>query len=213
MKRLWGLFSAALVVMSLAGSEAQAGRILVATDDGSIGGFTLTNTGFSGGVTTLSYVGQPNAQSFITHVNGVLISPNEPTALSPAPIILTVTPVVGGYDVSLVPPVYTQSVGATAGSQALLGFSLSTGSIFGPSIFNLAGTIKSLMANNDPTYDFSNYANGGSQFITLSATQFGGGPPTSPTYSRMSVALLRVRVRSPKLPYPSRLRSPCWASA
>jgi hypothetical protein len=61
------------------------------------------------------------------------------------------------------------------GSEALLGFSLSTGSIFGTSIFNLEGTITSLMINNDPTYDFSPFALGGSQFITLTGSTFGGG--------------------------------------
>jgi hypothetical protein len=175
MKRLWGLFSAALVVISLAGSEAQAGRIVVQTDDGSIGGFTLTNTGVSGGVTTLLYTGTPNPNSFVNHVNGSLLATPEPTEVSPMPITFTVTPVVGGYSVALVPPVYTQSVGATAGSQALLGYSLSTGNIFGPSIFNFEGAIKSLMANNNPNLDFSSFALGGSQFVTLTGTQFGGG--------------------------------------
>jgi hypothetical protein len=175
MKRPWSLFVAALVVISLAGSEAQAGRIVVQTDDGSIGGFTLTNTGISGGVTTLLYTGTPNPNSFVTHVNGDLLATPEPTEASPTPITFTVTPVAGGYNVSLVPPVYTQSVGATAGSQALLGFSLSTGNIFGPSIFNFEGKITSLMANNDPNFDFSSFALGGSQFITLTGTTFGGG--------------------------------------
>jgi hypothetical protein len=185
MKRRSVLFAAALVVISLAGSGAQAGRVVVLTDSGNIGGFTITNTGINNGVATLLYTGTPNPSSFMNNVNGAVVSP-EVTEISPGPITFTVKATSpGNYAVSLVPPIYTQSVGGTVGSQALLGFDLTSGGTFGTTFFNVIGNITSVMANNDPTYDFSSFTAGGSQNITLTATSFAGGASSFATLFSM----------------------------
>jgi hypothetical protein len=174
MKRRSLLFAAVLAVIGLAGSAAQAGRVVVSTDSGTIGGFTLTNTGISGGITTLVYTGTPNTTSFINTVNGSTVTP-EVTSVQ-GPITLEVKQVgPESYDVTLVPPAYHQSVGPT-GTQAELTFNAQTGvaPAILPNFFNVSGQILALIMNNDPTYDFSKFALGGSQNITLTATSFTG---------------------------------------
>jgi hypothetical protein len=176
MKRRSVLFAAALAMLSLAGSAAQAGGILVKTDAGSLGAFTMTNTGISGGTATILISGIPNATNAITTVNGLPVTP-EVTTFG-GPVTLQVTATGGGnYNLSLVPTEYQKTVGATAGAQAIMNYTISTGLAPSglPNFFNVTGNITSLVANNNPTYDFSKFANGGELNATFTATQFGGG--------------------------------------
>ena len=74
MKRRLFLVAAAWAVMSLVGSPAPAGTVVI-TDSGSIGGFKMTNTGISGGTATILITGEPNTQSQINTVNAVSVAP------------------------------------------------------------------------------------------------------------------------------------------
>jgi hypothetical protein len=176
MKRRSVLFAAACAVMTLASSAAQAGTV-VFSDSGSLGGFTMTNEGISGTTATILISKLPNAQSFINNVNGVVV-PQEPVSVN-GPVTLLVTPTGGEeYSLALSPPEYTKSVGGTAGSQAQLMFNQTLGVAPTklPSFFNSSGTVTSLVSNNNPTYDFSPFADGlGSINLTFTATTFTGG--------------------------------------
>jgi hypothetical protein len=170
------LFAAALSLVILASSTARAG-IVVLTDSGSIGGFTMTNTGIAAGTATILITGVPNTNSQINTVNGASVAP-ELTTFS-GPITLLVTPTGGDtYDLALSPPTYTKTVGAVAGSQAQLAYNLSDGVTVGalPNFFNASGLVTSLISNLNPTYDFSHFANGLGTFnATFTATTFTGG--------------------------------------
>jgi hypothetical protein len=176
MKRRSVLYAAAFAVMSLAGSASQAG-ILVNTDSGSIGGFSMTNLGISAGTATMLITGEPNTQSQINTVNGASVSP-ELTTFG-GPITLLVTPTgPETYSLALVPPSYSMAIGAVPGLQAILGYNVSTGvaPTLLPNFFNSSGLVTALMANANPTYDFSAFANGkGTMNVTLTATTFSGG--------------------------------------
>jgi hypothetical protein len=176
MKRRAVLFAAALAVMSLAGSAAQAG-IVVDTASGSIGGFTMTNMGISAGTATILVSGEPNTQSQLNTVNGVSVAPELTTVNGPVTLFVTQTGP-ENYTLALSPPTYTETVGATPGSQAQMAFNLSTGvaPTVLPKFFNMSGGITALLANANPTYDFSEFGNGkGTINITLTATTFTGG--------------------------------------
>lgn len=174
------LFAVALAVMSLAGSAAPAGT-LVLNDSGSLSGFTLTNLGISGGVTSLSLTlldsGVPGAEHLET-INGASV-PNDANANAnfAQPIMLSLTPLGGGtYSVSLSPPTYTKEFG-TGGATAILAYNLTTAvaPTLLPKFLNLSGIVTSLIANSNPAYDFSQFAAGGSNNFTLTATSFTGG--------------------------------------
>jgi hypothetical protein len=175
MRRRFFLFAAALAVMSLAGSAGQAGTIVL-TDSGSIGGFTMTNLGISGGTATISITGQPNTQAQLNTVNGVSVAPELVTVNGP--IALLVTP--SGpetYSLALDPPTYTKTIG-DPGAQAELAFNLSTGAAPAvlPNFFNASGLVTALLANANPTFDFSPFASGlGTINITFTATSFSTG--------------------------------------
>jgi hypothetical protein len=176
MKRRAVLFAAALAVMSLAGSAAQAG-IVVDTASGSIGGFSMVNLGISAGTATILVSGEPNAQSQINTVNGVSVAPELTTVNGPVTLFVTQTGP-ETYSLALSPPTYTETVGATPGSQAMMAFNMSSGVAPSalPNFFNMSGGITALLANANPTYDFSNFANGlGTINITLTATSFSPG--------------------------------------
>jgi hypothetical protein len=178
MKRRSILLAAALLVMSLAGSAAQGGRIVVSTDSGSIGGFKFVNAGIdASGVATITVTGQPNTSSFFNTVNGVTI-PREFTSVN-EPLTLLVKKVGSElYSLALTPPTYTQTVGATAGSQAMLAFNVSRGVAPNllPDFFNASGVITSLIENNNPNLDFSKFgAFGATTNFTFTATSFSGG--------------------------------------
>jgi hypothetical protein len=170
------VFAAVLAVMGLASPATQAG-IVVATDSGSIGGFTMTNTGISAGTATMLITGVPNTSEQLNTVNGVSIAP-EPVTFS-GPITLLVTAVgPQTYSLALSPPTYDKSIGAASSGQAVLAYSLSTGVAPAalPNFFNMSGIVTALLANANPTYDFSLFANGkGTINATLTATTFGGG--------------------------------------
>ncbi len=205
---------AALAVMSLAGSVARAG-ILVKTDSGTVGGFTMTNMGISGGVATIEITGIPNGNSEMNTVNGVSVAA-EPVTFG-GPITLLVTPTGGGnYNLALSPSTYTKTIGTGAAS-AELTYNVSKGVAPGllPSFFNATGNVTSVVTNANPTYDFSNFANGKGIFnATFTATAFSGGARVSPLSLRLSVNPRRVMARSPRFQQcPSRHRWPFSESA
>jgi PEP-CTERM motif len=176
MKRRAVIFGAALALMSLASSGARAATVVV-SDSGSIGSFTMTNAGIVAGTATITISGEPNSSSAINTVNGVAVA-SEPTSFN-GPITLFVTPTgANSYSLSLLPPTYTKTVGGTVGQQAILGYNLSQGATATnlPAFFNAAGLVTSVMANANPTYDFSDFSNGLGKFnVTFTATTFGGG--------------------------------------
>jgi hypothetical protein len=169
--------AAALAVLGLASSATHAG-IVVRTDSGSFGVFTMTNMGINAsGTATMLITGQPNNQSQVNTVNGVFVSPE--TASFHGPITLLVTPTGSHtYSLGLVPPAYSMAVGATPGSQAEITYNLFVGATPTglPHFFNASGIVTALLANANPTYDFSNFANGFTAMnLTLTATTFTGG--------------------------------------
>ena len=169
------LFAVALAVMSLAGSAAQAGTIVI-TDSGSIGGSTMTNLGISGGVASLEITGILGAQSQVNTVNGLSVSA-EPVSVS-TPVLFSVTPTgPDTYSIALTDPPYKKTIGGTSGAQAIMEFNLSTGVAPAslPKFFNASGAITALLANANPTYDFSPFSIGGSINITFTATSFSSG--------------------------------------
>jgi hypothetical protein len=179
--------------MTLASSTAQAG-IVVLTDSGSIGGFEMINMGVSGLTSTIEITRQPNPQSHIDTVNGVSVAPDLQGV--DGPVTLLVTRLAGQaekYTLGLVPSTYVTTVGATPGSQAEMAFNVSTG--LAPTLlydtFQMSGRITALLANADPTYDFSKFANGsGSLNFTMTATTFTGGAiPAFKASSRLLVPL------------------------
>jgi hypothetical protein len=174
MKRRLFLFAAAWAVMSLAGSPAQAGTLVI-TDSGGIGGFKMTNMGISGGTATILITGSPNADSFMNTVNGATITPVPVSVNGPITLLVTQT-AADKYSLALSPPTYTKSVG-DPGAQAQLAFNLTSGqtSALLPKFFNASGAITALLANANPTYDFSQFGKGGSINLTFTATSFTGG--------------------------------------
>jgi hypothetical protein len=166
---------AALAVMSVASSVARA-SIVVNTDSGSIGGFTMTNMGIVAGTATIEITGVPNTNSAMNTVNGASITA-EPVTFG-GPITLLVTPTGGGnYSLALVPSTYTKTIG-TGALSAELTYNLSTGVAPAslPSFFNTAGKVTSVVTNANPTYDFSKFTNGLGAFnATFTATSFSGG--------------------------------------
>jgi hypothetical protein len=178
MKRRLLLFAAALAVMGLAASTTQAGPILVSTDSGSIGGFKFLNAGIdASGVATIMVTGLPNTSSAILNVNGPTLGTPEPTTVNEPLTLFVKLTSPEHYSLALSPPTYTQTVGNTPGSQAMLAFDVSAGvapSVL-PKIFNAGGNITSLLANKDPNLDFSNFAAGGTINFTFTGTTFSGG--------------------------------------
>jgi hypothetical protein len=175
MRRRSVLFAAVLAVMSLASSAVQAGT-LVLTDSGSIGGFKMTNMGISGGTATILISGIPNTQSFMDTVNGVSVTPVPVTVNGPVTLLVTPT-VPEQYSLALSPPTYDKSVG-DPGAQATMAFNVSSGvaPALLPNFFNASGAITALLANANPTYDFSNFALPGATInLTFTATTFSGG--------------------------------------
>jgi hypothetical protein len=176
MKRRAVVFGAALALMSLAISGARASTVVL-SDSGTIGSFTMTNAGILAGTATITISGEPNNSSAINTVNGAPVVA-EPTSFN-GPITLFVTPTgANTYSLALSPPTYTKTVGSTVGSQAILAYNLTDGATATnlPAFFNAAGLVTSVMANANPTYDFSDFSNGLGKFnVTFTATTFGGG--------------------------------------
>jgi hypothetical protein len=76
------------------------------------------------------------------------------------------------------PATYTETVGATAGMQAQMSFNLTKGATVSalPNFFNASGSIIApLLANANPTLDFTPFNKGGTVNITFTATTFTGG--------------------------------------
>jgi hypothetical protein len=176
MNRRHVLAAVALAVISLAGSAAHAGGILVNSDSGSIGGFKMTNMGISGGVATIEITGIPNTQEQLNTVNGVSVAPELVTFSGP--ITLDVKALPGNmYALSLVPSSYSKTIGDSTTGTATLDYNVSTGVTVPvlPDFFNASGHVTSLVSNGNSGYDFSQFANGLGTFnATFTATSFTG---------------------------------------
>jgi hypothetical protein len=175
MKRRTVWIAAVLALLSLAGSAAHGGTVVL-SDSGTVGGFEMTNMGISGGTATIVISRVPNADSFMNTVNGVSVTPVPVTVNGPITLLVTQT-APEQYSLALSPPTYTKSVG-DPGAQAQMAFNVSSGvaPALLPNFFNTSGAITSLLANANPTYDFSNFGLPGATInITFTATTFGGG--------------------------------------
>jgi hypothetical protein len=174
-RSLFLALAAGVCIWGFGAPDTRAGTLVV-TDSGSIGGFTMTNLGISGGTATMSITGQPNGQSQINTVNGVSVAPEPVTVNGPITLLVTQT-APQTYSLALDPPTYTKSVG-DPGAQAQLAFNLTTGvaPTILPDFFNASGIVTALLANANPNFDFSNFANGlGTINVTLTATSFSAG--------------------------------------
>jgi hypothetical protein len=177
MKRRLLLFAAALVVTGLAVPGAQAGAILVVNASGTIGPYKLTNEGISGGVATILFEGEPNSQSVINTVNGASLVPTELATVDGSVTLLVKKTGAETYSLALSPPTYTETVGATVGSQAKMTFDVTSGvaPTLLPNFFNASGAITALLANSNPDLNFANFAPGGTINFTFTSTAFAGG--------------------------------------
>ena len=173
------LFFSAAVLLPVLSLQSAQGGIVVNTASGTIGGFEMTNLGVNGLTASIEITRQPNTQSFLNNVNGATI-PLDPAAVEgPVMMQVTTTGTPGVYTLSLIPPNYTEVIGANPGEEAILAFNLMTGQtpIGLPNFFNASGNITSVIANNEPSYDFHQFAPGapgGSINFTFTATTFDG---------------------------------------
>jgi hypothetical protein len=179
MKRRSVLFAVvALVAVSSFGSAAHA--TLVSSDSGSVGSFTLLNTGISGGVSHLELTFTSPASEALQTINGGSVSGIG--ALFTTPVSLDVTPNgANTYTVTSIGTTAKVFTDAASGTSAELEWNLSSASTtVNPNVLNLAGNVTSVttngLVNAGTTYDFSPFTNGsGSNKITLTATSFSGG--------------------------------------
>jgi hypothetical protein len=176
MNRRAVLFAAALALMSLASSSAQAAGTVVFSDSGNIGPFTMTNTGIDGGGTATILITLTGTSAMNT-VNGGAV-PAEPATFQ-NPITLHVTPNgLNNWTLALVPATYTKTIGTVGANSAILNYNLATGatSTALPDFFNASGKVTSVSQNADPLYDFTPFKNGsGAMNDTFTATEFAGG--------------------------------------
>lgn len=181
-KIAYAVLAVALILTGM--GSVQAAPTLVETDSGNIGEFTFTNTGVSAGVATI-LVAVPSITSQINTVNGALVSPEAVHVNTP--LTFLATPTGGGfYSLALSPSDAVKTVGGTIGQQAIMPFSLSSGNTPTslPDFFNASGLVTSVIANNNPLYDFSAFSNGkGSINLTFTATSFTGASDFSGFFS------------------------------
>jgi hypothetical protein len=155
--------------MSLFGSAARASSVVV-NEAGSLGNFTLTNLGISGGVSTLSLMLR-TTQS-LTEINGVDVSI---PATFVTPITIELTPLGGGiYSATTSPATYDKTFGSGAAS-ATLAYTFSTAVSPLDDFLNMRGPVESVLTNALPGFDFSPFATGaGVNNFTMTATAFVG---------------------------------------
>ena len=166
----------AVTMISASAGLAQAGSI-VTTASGNIGGFTMTNEGIAGGTARIDFLLPVATTSELNTVNGGFIPPELAAVNTPAILLVTQTSP-GVYDLALVPPTYTETIGTVPGAQAVLDFDLKTGATMAPlpDFFNASGNITGVSANANPLYDFGIFAGGGGNInLTFTATEFTGG--------------------------------------
>ena len=167
--------SAALMAMSLFGSTVQGSSVPVLADSGSLDSFKLTNTGISGGVSHLELdLTNPPGEGIDT-INGASIAGI--TAAFTQPIFLDVTGSGPNYTITLTGGPYSKTFTRTSdGTSASLGWNLTAGTTVGNDFFNLSGKVTSVITDGLSGFTFSPFAGGdGQNFITLTATSFGGG--------------------------------------
>jgi len=170
------VISLALVALAMATASTQAGTVVL-NDSGDIGAFMATNLGVNGSGTATIEFDPTNSVSQVSTVNGSFITPE--LSKVNGPITLFVTPTgAETYNLALSPPTYNQTIGATAGAQAILAFNLQTGvaPTVLPQFFNMSGHVTSLVADLNPNLSYSLFKNGGDINITLTATAITGAP-------------------------------------
>jgi len=155
---------AALAAFALSAPAAHAASIVVGTDSGSLGAFTLSNTA---GKLSLSFI-SPTQEDLLT-VNGAVVGPIPASFTNP--ISFTATPSGGDtYSISGVGTL-TKSFGVASGL-ATLAFTVTSAATPFSSFLNLTGPVTSLNSNSLPGFDFSNFANGGVNDLTLTGFAF-----------------------------------------
>jgi hypothetical protein len=161
--------------MSLFGSAVRAGGVPVLSESGSLDAIKLTNTGISGGVSHLELDLTNTGAETLNTINGVPVVGI--TALFTQPIFMDVTGSGPNYTISLTGGRYSKTFTRTSdGTSASLSWNVTTGTTVGANFFNLSGKVTSLITNGLSGYDFSPFAGGtGNNFLTLTATSFGGG--------------------------------------
>jgi hypothetical protein len=178
MKRFARVVMTTLALVAGVTSLSVGAPTVVVTDSGTINEFSFVNAGISGGTATINVL-TPSMVSAINTVNGVIVPPEPARITGPtSPFHFFVTPVgnTGFFNVTLDEGVI-KSVGAKPGWQAVLPFNLSVGNVPAslPDFFNTSGHVTSVLSNNNPNYDFSNFSNGlGVINLTFTATSFTG---------------------------------------
>jgi hypothetical protein len=170
------IFATIVALSCLVGMlPVQAGSIIVDTASGSLGGLTFTNEGISGNTATILIGSTPNTQSFLNNVNGVTVALDPVAVEGPITLLVTFTATPGVYDLALSPSTYNAVFGTTVGAQGILAFNQEKGiaPLALPDFFNMSGLITSVVANTEPTYDFSHMV-GGSMNFTVTGTTFTG---------------------------------------
>jgi len=168
-----GILAVTLIAFGMASAQAAS---IVTTDSGNLGEFTFTNSGIVGNTATIA-VSVPSVLSSINTVNGAIVPPELIRVTTP--LSFTVSPTVsatGQYAVDLLGSI-TKTVGLVPGQQAIMGIDLTAGDTPTalPNFFNASGPVTSLIANNNPLYDFSLFSNGSGRInFTFTATAFTG---------------------------------------
>lgn len=170
------IFATIVALSGLVGmSPVQAGSIVVNTASGSLGGLMLTNEGISGNTATILIEQLSAAQSFLNNVNGTTVAPDPVEVGGPITLLVTSTATTGNYDLALSPAIYNAVFGTTVGAQGILAFNQKNG-VAPPALqdfFSMSGLITGVIANTEPTYDFSRMV-GGSMNFTITGTTFTG---------------------------------------
>jgi hypothetical protein len=167
--------SAALMAMSLFGSSVQGGSVPVLSDSGSISAFKLTNLGISGGVSHLELDLTNTSAEKISTINGLSISGI--TASFTQPVFLDVTGSGPNYTITLTGGPYDETFTRTSdGTSAELAWNLTAGRTVGSNFLNLSGKVTVDITDGLSGFTFSPFVSGlGLNFVTLTATSFGGG--------------------------------------
>jgi len=169
------IFTALLCGLGLLnfGSAAQAGPIIVQTDSGTIGNFSLTSTGGIGGVVHVDFTGTEQ----LTNVNGSAIVPLAATFTTPVDLTISTSTVMGTLITLDFAANANTKTFTEAGSTAALNYSLAMGqgTTSLPDFFNISGPV-TLAANGTVSYDFSQFLTPGAvNNVTLTATSLSGG--------------------------------------
>lgn len=198
MMRSLNLTIAALAALALSASTGHASPIQVNTDSAFLGLFTLTNTTQPGSAAdTLKLSIDPTVPGFLTQVNGQSQPGGIPAAFT-NPITFTATPDgSGGYNISGVDNV-TKTFGPVSGSSGVASLNLSLTKLsVNDGIAAFVGSVNSVGPNNLPGYDFSKFAQGGLQNLSLTAPSNFSEVLSTPGASATGVATFSEAVPEP----------------